>query len=567
MRFRSLLLIAATVLPQLAANLAFATILPLPTNVPSGSVVQLQCGRTYSGTLDLTGKSDVVVKTAGRCGKASLSPAQPISKWRKWRDNIYVAAIDFSPVQVLINETPLHLAHYPNRPQVWAKGKGVSANRLQYRLPSQDVTGAVLVFRANDWMIEERRIVSHANDVTVIEEGTKDNFDFNPTTEFYVEGKLWMLDSPGEWAFSNGRLYVWAPDGKSPEGRVLASPSDTAINATGSSNVTIEGVRVLGGRHGIVGLNSRNLHIRNAEILHSLEDGIHAGGDGLLVEQATIAHAGKNGVWAYYGSTRSTIRHSTIVATGMTAKPKRSKGGIVFELGSGQQIHHNRVLNSAYIGIRVHRDAAVTHNEIDRACQILTDCGGIYTFARDKLPLNVRIEGNVIKNLSHRWAYAIYLDDYANGVTVTRNVISNNPSGLQIHNGFNNEVAKNVFSGSQYQHVLMNETAGSPSVQRNRFVGNVFLSAKEVPIYRLWSGFDGAYVKRFADFDGNIYAAASAAFAEVAGNGMLNYTRWKEVMKQDGASTLRAAVQAPSETALKAMLDNFSQMRAADIAK
>ena len=554
------LLIAAVSAWHTAADAA-SDFQSLPKGVASGSVVQLKCGRTYAGTLDLKGKSDITLRTAGGCGKATLIPGEPVNRWKAWRGNIFVADVEAAPIQVLVDEVPLARAHYPNQPVTWAKAKAVGPNRLKARLPSEDMEGALLVFRANDWLIDERPVIGHADGVTTIGPGNGDSVDLNPETEFYVEGKLWMLDSPGEWAYSDGKLYVWTPDGKSPAGRAWAISADTAVNANHSENVVIDNVRIVGGRHGIAGLSSRKLQVRNAEILHSMEDGVHAGGDSFLVEHSKIAHAGKNGIWGYYGSTGSIIRHSTITDTGMTAKPKRSKGGIVFELGSGQQVLHNRVLNSAYIGIRVHKDAVVAHNEVDRACQVLTDCGGIYTFARDRLPSNVRIEGNIIKNLDHRWAYGIYLDDFANGVTVTRNIVINNPAGMQIHNGFNNVVERNVFSASRYQHVLMNETAGAPSIKRNRFSANIFVAAKDVPVYRLWSHFEDRYVKRFADYDGNIYAAASQAFADVAGKGTMNFSRWKRVMQQDAASVLRDALPSHTEASLKAMIEVLPEKR------
>jgi parallel beta-helix repeat protein len=539
----------------------------LPKTVASGSVVHLKCGRTYAGTLDLKGRSDITIRTTGSCGKATLIPGEPVNRWRSWRGNIYVADVKKAPIQVLIDEAPLARAHYPNQPVTWAKGKAIGKDRLQAKLPSEDMNGALLVFRANDWMIDERSVIGHADGFTTIGPGNGDSLDLNPTTEFYVEGKLWMLDSAGEWAYSDGKLYVWTPDGKSPDGRTWAISAETAINANHSADVVIDNVRIVGGRHGIVGLSSRKLQVRNAEILHSMEDGIHAGGEDFLVEHSTVAHAGKNGIWGYYGSTGSVIRHSTIVGTGMTAKPKRSKGGIVFELGSGQQILHNRVLNSAYIGIRVHKDAVVAYNEVDRACQVLTDCGGIYTFARDRLPSNVRIEGNTVKNLAHRWAYAIYLDDFANGVAVKRNIMINNPAGMQIHNGFDNVVEGNVFSGSRYQHVLLNETAKAPSIRHNRFAGNIFVAAKDVPVYRLWSHFEDRYVKRFADYDGNIYTAVSQDFAEVAGKGKMSFARWKRVMQQDEASLLRDSLPSHTEAGLKEMVEALPQKKLPALAR
>lgn len=516
-------------------------LLPLPSNIENGSIVALMCGRTYVGTLNLVGKYNVRVRTEGGCGKASISPGQPVSGWVREHGHIYSAPIRFKPAQVSIGGQPVDLAHFPNRPKIWAKGKTQNPNQLRFALPSADLAGAQLVFRANEWLIEKRPVREYADGSILLAPKVGDAFDLPAEPEFYVEGKLWMLDSPGEWAASGGRLYVWAADGKSPEGRVWASPDASGIDATDSKEVSIENVRVFDSKIGIDGSNSTNLRIRHVEIANSAEDGIFAGGTGLLVEHARISNSVQNGIYGFYGIRNSTVAHSTVTSTGMVGMPKRSKGAIVFEDASGQRITDNKVLNSSYIGIRVHRDAVVADNLIDGACLILTDCGGIYTFAPRKEALNVRIERNTIKNLAQRQAYAVYLDDNANGVTVANNVIENNPGGLEIHNGFDNLITGNVFKSSGYEHILMNETTHTPSLRQNRIVRNVFVSNKGEPTYRLWSLVKQPTAELFASYNDNVYTADASNFAEIAGTGMVNFNAWKKRMRQDERSVLKSA--------------------------
>src|SRR3569832_847490 len=449
-------------------------LLPLPANIANGSIVSLMCGRTYGGTLNLVGKYNVRVRTDGACGKAAISPGQPVTGWVREYKNIYSAPIRFSPAQVSVGGEPIELAHFPNRPKIWAKGKTRNPNQLRFAMPSADLAGAQLVFRANDWLIEKRPVREFSDGSILLAPKVGDAFDLPAEPEFYVEGKRWMLDSPGEWAVIAGRLYVWAPDGKSPEGRVWASPNASGIDATDSKEVSIDNVRVFSAKIGIDGSNSA-------------EDGIFAGGSGLLVEHARISNSVQNGIYGFYGIRNSTVAHSTITSTGMVGMPKRSKGAIVFEDASGQRIIDNKVLNSSYIGIRVHRDAVVSDNLVDGACLILTDCGGIYTFAPHKEALNVRIERNTIKNLAQRQAYAVYLDDNANGVTVANNVIENNPGGLEMHNGFNKLITEKVFKASGYEHILMNETTPTPSKHQNQNNKKDNETNKGKPTNRLWS--------------------------------------------------------------------------------
>ncbi|MDB5763031.1 MAG: right-handed parallel beta-helix repeat-containing protein, partial [Herminiimonas sp.] len=179
-----------------------ASVLPIPAGIADGATVSLQCGQTYYGTLELNGKSNVTVNTAGTCGKAAITPGKSITGWTQYQGNIYSAPIDFTPVQVSVADSPVDAAHWPNRPQIWATDPA--------SIPNGDLAGATLVYLENQSVIKSESITDNA---------------INTSKPFYVEGKLWMLDNPGEWAVSNGRIYLWAPDGQSPEGRAWAAPN------------------------------------------------------------------------------------------------------------------------------------------------------------------------------------------------------------------------------------------------------------------------------------------------------------------------------------------------------
>jgi hypothetical protein len=90
---------------------------PVPTNIANGTTVSLQCGTTYQGTLQLNGKSKVTVRTVGGCGKASITPGRAITGWTKYHGNIYVAPVDFVPVQVEAVVTQRPFARTIEHPQ------------------------------------------------------------------------------------------------------------------------------------------------------------------------------------------------------------------------------------------------------------------------------------------------------------------------------------------------------------------------------------------------------------------------------------------------------------------
>lgn len=525
--------------------------LPDPDTIQDGDTVELDCGRIYSGELKLAGRRGVTVRTVGDCGKAALTPARPVTGWKRdpRHKKLWVAAIDFVPVQLQVGRQFVAIAHHPNQPQTWLAGQSRAPGELRVQLPSQDLAGATLVWQPADWLIQSRAIARVDGDTLVLAPGDDQGFGLQPDTRFYVEGKRWMLDSPGEWAVEDGRLYVWTEDGESPEGRAWASPRARAIDASGSRDVRIEGIRIFGATLGIDGTDSSGLAVTDTEIENSGEEAMLAG-SGTRVRRMTVRGSVQNGIRANDDVRDVAISDSRFDDVGMLGMPRRSKGAIVFELARNVIIQRNRISDASYIGIRVFRDAVVTDNVIARACQRLADCGGIYTFARDRQPLNVAIERNHVSELSGRSSYAIYLDDFANGVAVLANQLVDNPGGLQLHNGFDNDIAGNAFINSRHEHILFNETAKFACVTGNRVRENRFVAVGDVPVYRLWSHHGSANVSRFAEFSANSYKSLPKQFAEVEGYGMLGFDDWRDrVAGEQGArvSSGRPSSKLPRE--------------------
>ncbi|MEK0434438.1 MAG: hypothetical protein RL369_487 [Pseudomonadota bacterium] len=502
--------------------------LAVPSGVHDNQTVWLQCGQIYSGELKLIEARDVTIQTAGSCGKATLTPAVPVEGWQRdpYQPQIWNAPLASEPLQVRLDEEFITLAHYPNTIATWLKGQRKSSRHLSAHLPNEDLGGATIVWRAADWLIQSRLITRYASGVLTLSEGDDDGFGLLPETSFYLEGKRWMLDSPGEWAWHNGVLSIWPRDGKTPQGRLWASTGARAIDARGSQRVTIIGVRVVGAKIGIDGSGSRDLAVRDTDIINSAEDALLLGSDA-SVSGIVVNGSQQHGVRADDDAHTISISDSRFTSVGMLGMPRRSKGVLVFESARDLVIERNQISDAAYLGIRVFRDAHVTNNIIKRACLRLADCGGIYTFARDRKKLNTVIDGNLIIDLTGRSTYGIYLDDFANGVLVQNNHIENSGGGIELHNGFDNQIVANRFIGNRHEHMLFNETAPFASISSNRIYGNQFSGSPQVPVYRLWSRHGSTTVRRFAEFIGNQYHNPPQPFAEVEGLGMLDFATWR----------------------------------------
>ncbi|HEY4540967.1 MAG TPA: right-handed parallel beta-helix repeat-containing protein [Noviherbaspirillum sp.] len=517
--------------------------LPVPGAIANGSTVLLECGRSYVGTLDLKGKSDVTVKTAGSCGNAVLSPGQALSGWSRHEGNVYSAPVAFDVGQLVLDGQPLERAHWPNRPQTWAKASGSSATTLSHAMPNGDLVGATLVFRPYDWAVEARRITGYSAGTMTLASFDKINFDgyaLSGAVDFYVEGKLWMLDAPGEWAVSEGRVYVWTPDGQSPQGRVWVAPERDAIDARDSRRVTLEGVNVYGAANGINALGATDLRVQNVNIANMSANGIlNSGGARLQVDGAIIRNVRHPAISVHWGGGGEVIRNVQVDGAGNIGMPTHARAAIHMVASEGSQVLNNSVRNAGYIGIRAFRNSLIANNTVDGACLALTDCGGIYIDAPDQQPLNARIENNTVKNVGpdQRLAWGIYLGDRANGVTVAGNTISASGNGLEILNGHDNRITGNHFSGNTQAHIQFVEFGSQTVVRNNQVSGNTFTSTGKQEMYRLSSELGSSAVKRFASYADNRYISSSSAFANYQGE-MLSFAQWQARTGQDGNSTL-----------------------------
>jgi hypothetical protein len=537
--------------PTIAANGV------LPQNIANGSTVLLDCGIQYRGTLNLESKTNVTVKVNGTCGKAEINPAVEIKNWTPYSGNIYVADVAFETRQVIVNGRPLDLAHYPNRDAAGnmfrtitnnSGSTGLTASNLN--IGGNSLVGAGIKIRNSQYLIEESKVANYdpaSNSITLSAPA-----DLPIGWGFYLDGKLWMLDQPGEWAQENGKLYVWMPDGKAPTS-VDATPASTmGINAYHSTGVSLDGITVMNGEVGIDASSTIGFSFRNGSINNSYNAALdYEGSNGAIMDNLVISTSGLAGIRG--GGNNATLTNNTVRDTGVSGNPRSSRVGIA--LGPNGTARNNTIVDSAYIGMVVQSNSLLEGNIIDGACLILDDCGGIYTSGVWGIPSGVvgatysRIINNTVRRVTgningkpasiHASSHGVYLDDFASWVTISGNTITNTVNAMQIHNGHDNIIENNRFDSSIRSHIFFSQSLqnSSYSIYGNIFRNNV-MGTSQGYVYALWSDTPGD-VTKFGTYSGNTYSAAQKDnFAEVTGYGVLSWTRWPQVMSDTG-STLR----------------------------
>ncbi len=85
---------------------------------------------------------------------------------------------------------------------------------------------------------------------------------------FYISHKRELLDSPREWYMDDGRVYLWAPDGDSPDEHLVEVKKRQQVALIqGLSHIVIENLRFLGGA--LVLRNARFCRIENCRFKYT----------------------------------------------------------------------------------------------------------------------------------------------------------------------------------------------------------------------------------------------------------------------------------------------------------
>lgn len=408
-------------------------------------------------------------------------------------------------------------------------------NDLTLTAPQQaDLVGAGIHFRSNAWTIEDRTITAFDANTKTFTWATNSAYDICKDWGYYLDNKLWMLDSAGEWYYDTvARQLYLKPGTGTPEGRVVVGYRDYGVFANGRAYITIDGLNIVRAVTGISAQIGSNLIIRNTDISDSEDKAINvtSSPDSEIVG-CHVTNSVRDGIWMNY-SPNAHIVNNVVLNTGVIGAPRKSVAAIhaqCWECGTtvGKvMIEGNEIRNSGYVGIFMPNQATVSNNFIVDSCMVLDDCGAIYTGGREFKSTGTRnnslIEKNILVNVwgnpdgrqsnSTSAAQGIYLDDFSNTVTVTGNTVINADNGIQLHNAAENTVSNNTFYGSRRRAVWMQEdTLGSPGdIHDNVFSGNRYFQMNDEYTYRLDSRYNSI---NFATYNNNRY---SLLYSEIIG--------------------------------------------------
>jgi parallel beta-helix repeat protein len=453
-----------------------------------GDIWREQLTINWSGSL----ATPIVFGSYGSGNLPEINGADVITGWSLYSGNIYVANVASTVTQLFIDGKRQTYARWPN--SGWQTITANSADKL--RLTSTSITqptdywaGATAVIHSADWQIEPKVITSNSGNTmvwsTATIEAIKTNFGF------YMEGKLEEVDSPGEWFYTGGKVYLYV------------APGDTATNHLIEGSTRSYGIDITYGRQY---LNIRQLSIRNPGL-----SGIHIYNNSYVrVENNTIANSKERGIHAdvYPPNSRhhlyvnnnvvtNTIKDGIRVATVDTSEIKNNKVSRVVDLvspklafgmifyGKNMEVSGNELDSTVFSGFFIGNDSqnmTVKNNTISNCMLLMNDGGGIYTGSNHT---NLWIKNNVVKDTRGNWsgtpgtqssAVGIYLDESTNGANVAGNIVVNAANGIKLHKAHNNLIVNNVVHNTSLCSVRIHERSLN-QVHDNTFYNNIYSNA------------------------------------------------------------------------------------------
>lgn len=378
--------------------------------------------------------------------------------------------------------------------------------------------------RSRSWAFEENAISSLSGLTLNLRDSSL--FALQQGWGFFLTGASWMVDSPAEWHAdrTSSRLSLITHDGAFPENRVTATVVERGIDLSNISNVVVRNISVQKVGTGVFAANSTNILIDRLTISRTA----NYGADFLASRKFTITNSviSDTRLDALSGTQHwktsaidAVVRDNTVIGSGTNSEPEnpeRLPAPALASLHAGTYatVEGNKIIRSAYTGIRADKGSVVRGNHVIESCLVLDDGGGIYIQETNNDGI---IEDNVVENVMGRTdgkprastqAVGIYLDDLTSGVVVRRNTVRNADNGIQVHNAFNNVIENNTLFGNRVNQLWFQENWNrlhpEGDIYGNVVRGNLFVPTTPVPALYQLSEF--SFPSRFATYESNLFS-------------------------------------------------------------
>jgi nitrous oxidase accessory protein NosD len=511
-----------------SGNGPFKTLARLATKLRAGDRGLLKCGQVWRESLNLstagTEAAPIRILAYGSCtgsNKPELRLSKPLAM--SVSGGQLVGTHTQPIVMAFVNGQNKGIARYPAAD---AALTGYSAATARFNLPDaikgypkSQLVGAVLAARVNPHDIEERVVT----DVPLTGVAKLDmSFVHTPASgaPYYLEGKPWMIAKAGDWAWGNDARTQLAMHGATT-GTVEVAGEASGITLTAAHHTSLTGLKITNaGGAGVDIDKSSNVSLGDLEIRNVRTAFVRAKESANLAVTDVVAESSQYDGVILIRSASAVIRGNKLWNVGMLSNPRKSIAAIALPESVNALVEENHIENTAYAGIIFDIGSQVTNNVVLRACQILEDCGYIYTSGINRVGsyhggayFSAKVTGNLLSDqgtiaagATQRLIAGIYLDDFSNGISVIDNYVEGMERGIFLHNTRDTWVHINTVFDAKVRNLMVSErgTLSETYMTNNLAFDNTLVASTNVPSVLIDSslGVDG-----IAEITGNNYAA------------------------------------------------------------
>ncbi len=502
----------------LSPSKSFKTIEKLNTiRFKSGDTIFLNAGDYFTGTLTLTysgtQKKPIVITSYGPGIKPVVSGSVILERFKKTSDNIYSTKSTNHINHLFKNGSICTIARYPDAGYLTMDGGGKRfLNDFNLQLTSQQVKGATVRMRINNWQYEYRKVTTLEDHTLWFDSILWNRPDKQNTCRkgwgYYLDNSKDFLDAEGEWHYSPDEqtIYFYSKKVVTPDDKFEASfiPYGIILE-NGVSNISIQNICISGQTETCIfgKENNQNIRISNCNISK-------AGKYALLVKKGNNILFSNNNVHDILGNGVKLIETSNSKIKGNTITRIGTKAGYgidgvngaigisivneektyedVNQLSHANFIQNNYIDSTGYSAIRMDGHHSICENNIIKNGMLTLNDGGLFYcwgFDTTYTYSNV-IRGNIIINAvgnadestpsDHLINQGIYLDARAKDIVIEKNIIKNTNTAILLNDQtFRNTVQHNICYDNK-SALGFSEWKRPHSNYKNKSVNNVFVA-------------------------------------------------------------------------------------------
>lgn len=541
-----------------------------------GDMVILACGSSWNDTLRLASSGSatqpITVTAASGCqtppvidGSVAIAPGA----WQRVSATVFRTTLNREPEQIFASTGTFLEAHHPNSTRTdsneWTGWAALPNNGnvvvTKDGTGSQQVTlgseialpaggrleaGMVARFRTHSWSIDEVEVSSVAGNTLNFASPT--TYPLEASIGYYLMGRAWMVDSPGEWHYDSrtAQLSAWMPDSYAPITTVYATTLAVGLDLSGRQFVIVNGLTVRRVGTGASLRGSHTVEIRNSRFEDITHRGVDASNSRIARFVAnTFARTGLDAIAGYVPgqavALAMTIQNNMITESGVLVRgervigPPRNTLAAVYGVPNSI-ITGNTLVNSGYIGIRAMGSSKVENNVVLRSCLVLDDCGGIYLWNdRDSQILNNVVAGarGPLAGKHEREPFSaaqgVYLDEAATNILIKGNITFDNDHGVLLHVSSNNQVFDNFVYGNRRSQMWLQASRArfiaTGDMVNNHIRGNFFGAFGDAGALTLDNEFGS--VTGLARIEGNMAQSTHANPVRLISNANRQTLNWR----------------------------------------